>query len=249
MTTIFTMAGLTVRVQHQYDDILGVSSRFAVSGEDVTPDISVEITDEDIRAEEQKTVAEAILEQIPVVHYPDSYLETTAIYRKIADKLPAFGGVVFHGSAVAVGEKAVLFAAHSGVGKTTHTRLWLDQIPGSYVVNGDKPVIRLFDGTPYVCGTPWMGKEKLGCTDNVPLRAIVFLSRGEQNTIEEVPVASVLPRLIEQTYRSPDPLALSQTLAVLKHVCSSVRFYKLTCNMEPDAAKICFEGISAHGDL
>ena len=29
-----------------------------------------------------------------------------------------------------------------GVGKTTHTKLWLDNIPGSFVVNGDKPLIR-----------------------------------------------------------------------------------------------------------
>lgn len=246
LVTRIRMAGLNVKITHNYSNTERTTSKFVIPPQKEDPhyDISVEVTEEDIRVEEEKTVAEAKLEKLPTPHYPDSYLETTAVYRKIADKMPAFGGIVFHGSAVAVGNKAYLFAAHSGVGKTTHTRLWLKNIEGSYVVNGDKPILRVMDGVVYACGTPWMGKEKLGVAKNVPLEAIVFLSRGKQNEIAEVPLSVVLPRLIEQTYRSPDPAVLSQTLDVIKQIASRVRFYKLSCNMDPEAALICYKGLT-----
>lgn len=58
-----------------------------------------------------------------------SYLETLALLRKISDHLIRYDTVLFHGSAIAVNQKAYIFTAPSGTGKTTHTRLWLDAVP------------------------------------------------------------------------------------------------------------------------
>ena len=98
---------------------------------DETPDFTVCTTEQDIIAEQKKSIAECAYEGIPYPNYSPAELENTAIYRKIADKLPEYDGLVFHGSAVAVGEKAFLFTAKSGTGKTTHTNLWLKNIKGS----------------------------------------------------------------------------------------------------------------------
>ena len=166
------------------------------------------------------------------------------MYRKIAMKLPEYDGFVFHGSAVAVGEKAYLFTAKSGTGKTTHTNLWLKNIEGSYIVNGDKPILRIIDGQSFVCGTPWMGKEGCGCNKIVPLSAICLLSRGTENHIEKTAFQKVYPRLIGQCYRPESGALIAKTVKLLERIGGCVPIYELFCNMEDEAAMVAFGGMS-----
>lgn len=60
-----------------------------------------------------------------------------------------------------------------GVGKTTHTKLWLDNIPGSFVVNGDKPLIRARSGGFEVSRGRKQEKTTPG-SENTPGVAVVF---------------------------------------------------------------------------
>ena len=136
----------------------------------------------------------------------------------VPGKMPDYDALVFHGSAVAVGEKAYLFTAKSGTGKTTHTALWLKNVPGSYVVNGDKPILRFMNGQVFVCGTPWMGKEALGCSRVVPLDGLCILSRGRENRIRPAEFANVMPILIAQSYRPPDRIALVKTMKLMQYL-------------------------------
>ena len=48
-----------------------------------------------------------------------------------------------HGAVVAIDNKAYMFTANSGVGKTTRAKLWLNEYPDSIIVNGDKPLIKI----------------------------------------------------------------------------------------------------------
>ena len=134
--------------------------------------------------------------------------------------------------------------AKSGTGKTTHTNLWLRNIAGSYVVNGDKPIIRMINDTPYVCGTPWMGKEGYGCSRNVPLAAICLLERGAENHIVPADFRNVYPRLIGQAYRPPEGALVAKTVRLLERVGRCVPSYNLFCNMEDEAAIVAFGGMS-----
>lgn len=53
-----------------------------------------------------------------------------------------------------------LFLGESGTGKSTHTRLWLENIPGSRLLNDDSPVLRRHKGknTLYI----WFALERKG---------------------------------------------------------------------------------------
>ena len=210
---------------------------------DRSPAFTVTTTEADIDAEERKSISECAYEGIPYPGFTRAELENTAIYRRIATKLPEYDALVFHGSAVAVGEKAFLFTASSGTGKTTHTRLWLKNIPGSYVVNGDKPVLRVTEGKVLVCGTPWMGKEGLGCAKDAELKALCFLNRGAENRIEKTTLSAVLPRLIGQAYRPANRALIAQTVRLLDKIGRNVGIYELFCNMEDDAARVSYEGM------
>ncbi len=137
------------------------------------PDIIVTTVQADIEFERSRNSDEE--------HVTDGYLETLAVYRSIAEQMLSFDTILMHGSVVAVGEEAYMFTAASGVGKTTRTRWWLEQVPGAYIINGDKPLLHITDNGVMACGTPWSGKEKLNTNKTVPLRAIIVLDRSEED--------------------------------------------------------------------
>ena len=240
MIKTLKLADIPIRIETLFDFILPTEGY--ETGEE--PAFAVHITERDILTERKKSITEALHEGQACPLYSPAELESTAVYRKIAAKLPEYDAVVFHGSAVAMGEKAYLFTAKSGTGKTTHTNLWLKNIEGSYIVNGDKPILRLLDGKPTVCGTPWMGKEGCGCNKNVPLAAVCFLNRGTENRIERTEFSMIYPRLIGQTYRPESGAMVAKTVRVLEKIGQSVPFYELFCNMEDEAAKVSYEGMT-----
>ena len=240
MNKTIKLAGIPIEIHTLFDSLF----RAEEYETDEAPVFSVRTTQRDIMAEREKSMAEAVYEGIVYPNYSPAQLENTAVYRKIADRLPEYDGLVFHGSAVAVGERAYLFSAKSGTGKTTHTRLWLQNIKDSYVVNGDKPILRIMDGKPFVCGTPWMGKEGYGCNRNVPLSAICILHRGAENHIEKTDFAKVYLRLIGQAYRPENGALVVKTIKLLERLGQLVPIYELFCNMENTAAFVSFGGMT-----
>lgn len=81
-------------------------------------------------------------------------------YRKLIN----LGGFMLHASAIVVDNKAYLFSAPSGTGKSTHTKLWQECFGDkAIIINDDKPAIRIEEGKCFAYGTPFSGKtdEKL----------------------------------------------------------------------------------------
>lgn len=240
MKTILKLAGIPIEIQTLYPSLPIGSAAFETKD---TPAFCVEISERDIADEREKSMAECAYEGLDYPDYTETELESTAVYRKIAKQLPLYDAFVFHGAGVAVGEQAFLFTAKSGTGKTTHIKLWLKNIDGSFVVNGDKPILRLMNGQVYVCGTPWMGKEQLGCAANVPLKGLCILNRGEKNSIGKVEFPFAAPRLIGQAYRPPEGDAMIRTIKLIEKIGKSVALYELYCNMEDGAAIVAYDGM------
>lgn len=234
------LAGIPIEIHTIFDFLLNTEEYKTVKA----PAFTVEICEQDIFFERQKCIFEAEYEGLPIPNYTPAQLESTAVYRKIAEKLPEYNAFVFHGSAVAVENKAYLFTAKSGTGKTTHTNLWLKNIEGSFIVNGDKPILRIMDGKPFVCGTPWMGKENMGCCKNIPLHSICFVNRSGENRIEKTEFSKVYPRLLSQIYRPTEGVSLVKTIKLLEKISEHVPIYELYCNMEDEAASVSFGGMN-----
>lgn len=237
------LAGINVAITSLFDEVYDFCRDYLT---DAPADMSVSVTAEDIFNEKIKNIREAQLEGLPVVDYPDSYLETLAVYRKIVTKMLDFDTFLMHGAVVAVGDKAWLFTAPSGTGKTTHINLWLNNIPGSYVVNGDKPLIHIGDECT-VYGTPWAGKEGMNRNTGVKLCGIVVLNRGAENHIEKVPMTQILPVLIQQSYRPKERVELEKTLSLLSRMGKKIPMYQLYCNMNSDAALTAYNVLSGEG--
>ncbi|MBQ8960100.1 MAG: hypothetical protein IJ071_02660 [Ruminococcus sp.] len=235
------MASVVVRVEPIFSRVERYCRDYLT---DEPADFSVKILPEDIAYERERSDRESITEGLPVVDYPDDYLEELAVYRKICEKMPDYGAFLFHGSAIAVEGQAFLFTAKSGTGKSTHTRLWRQYLGEKAVmVNDDKPLIRMTDSGPLVCGTPYCGKHGIGSNISVPLKAVCILTRAKKNSIRRVAPGEVRPLLLQQTYRPADPVQLMKTLDLMDRLTEWASLYVLGCNMDISAAETAYNGM------
>lgn len=203
-----------------------------------TPDFEVGVTPEDLASERQRAAREAQRENRPATPYADDYLETLAVYRQITQKLLNDNILMLHGAAIAAEDRCYLFLADSGTGKTTHIRNWMKMIPGTVVINGDKPLIDM--NTLQVYGTPWAGKEKYNTNTHAPLAGLVLLERGQNNTMDKLNFHSALPGLLAQCH-IPDGAA--DRVYPLLGRFRDVPCFRLRCNMDPESALVAYEAL------
>lgn len=204
-----------------------------------------EAAEKDIYISEEDIIFEQgdITEQEVFLNRND-YLETLAIYRKISEEILDYDTFLMHGAVIAYKDSAYMFTAASGTGKTTHILKWLYNLDDAFVVNGDKPLIKITANEAIACGTPWQGKEKLGTNCMVPLKAIVLMERGENNEIEEIPFEKALSFLMRQTYMPKDVEKMKKTLALVAKLKDRVMFYKyIFNNMKDDAFEVAYNAI------
>ena len=159
----------------------------------------------------------------------DIYLEEYAIFEKIYEKFIEYGIITFHGAALAINNQVFIFSGPSKIGKTTHINKWIENIPGTFIVNGDKPFIRTGE-LPIVCGSPWSGKEHQYSNSMLPLKAIIVMERSEDNHIEQMAFKDAFPFLIQQTFRPESPERLRKTLEMLRSIGQTTLFYRFQCN-------------------
>ncbi len=215
---------------------------------DEPPAFTLAATQADIDYERSCSEAEDRLEGLPIREFSDSYLETLAVYRKIAEALCSRDILLFHGSCIAVDGTAYLFTAKSGTGKSTHAALWARAFGDRcQAVNDDKPLLRVTPEGVIACGTPWNGKHRRGSNITCPLKAICILERSERNHIEKISAKEGYALLLQQTYRPKDPGGLARTLTVLDKLLSRVALYRLGCNMDPEAALVSYRGMNGEG--
>ncbi len=198
---------------------------------------TISITQDDIDREREIDLEENKDEPGPRM-VSDRHLETVAMLRKMAEYIIDYDRILMHGSAIAVNGKGYIFTAISGTGKSTHTAL-LRKLHGenAVMINDDKPFLYLNEGKVYVCGTPWMGKHRLGNNITVPLEGIYFLRRSESNELSTMSPENAVPLLFSQCHRPADPAKMMTTLGMLDQILGSVSLYDFGCNMDISAAE------------
>lgn len=195
-----------------------------------TPGEEIAITQEEIAREQTG-------------NWPQWYLESLAVYRKICETLLPRDIVLFHCSALALDGRGYLFTAPSGTGKSTHARLWRERF-GSRVtmINDDKPLLKISREEIWVYGTPFAGKEGLQTNTSAPVGGIIILRQGKENTIRLLPQEEAYPQLLTQTYRPKDAAGLLKTMAMVQRL-AELPVYCLECTISQEAVKL------AHGAL
>lgn len=174
-----------------------------------------------------------------------NYLEYIAVLRKIGDILPENDAFVLHSACFDIDGIGVAFAASSGTGKTTHLNRWQNYLGYRLkVVNGDKPIVRFIDGKPFAYGTPWCGKEKLGCNTKTPLKHICFIERNEKNFVEKISKEEAIPRIFNQVYMPrSNPKLVEKTMELIDKLLTCTDLWIIHCNLDENAGETAFKKI------
>lgn len=155
--------------------------------------------------------------------------------------------LLLHASAIVNEEKCYLFLGRSGTGKSTHSGLWLQHIPGSKLLNDDHPIIRIHpDGKVKAYGSPWSGKTACYKNECALLGGIVRIKQAPHNRLKCLsPIeayASVMTSCCWGFNWNKD-LMKSKDL-VLQSMIEKVNCYTLECLPNKEAAILCAENIS-----
>lgn len=184
-------------------------------------------------------------EGIPAYKRSDIFLENNAIHSLLARALIWENVLLMHGSALCMDGLAYIFTAKSGTGKSTHTRLWRETFGDRvWMINDDKPLLKISETGATVYGTPWDGKHHLSRNACAPLKAIVKLERDTFTHIEPMTKMEAFPMLLTQTFASNDSAVMVRMMELEKQLLDTVDFYALGCNMDPGAAKVAWEGMN-----
>ncbi len=154
--------------------------------------------------------------------------------------------LMFHASVIRKEGFAYLFLGKSGTGKSTHSRLWLEYIPDTELLNDDNPIVRLFpNGKVMVYGSPWSGKTPCYRNEEAPVGAFVRLEQAPANSIDKVNFARAFATLM------PSCSCLKQDENQYIHICntlisitSKIPIFKLECLPDGEAAELCHSTIA-----
>ena len=230
------IAGLKFRVHSLHKYAAYLCREYIV---DEPGDILINICKADIDYERELCKSNMIGIDERLVDSPDQFLEYVVLLRKLADAIVHHNHVLMHGSSIAINGKGYIFTALSGTGKSTHTAL-LRKLHGenAVMINDDKPFLDITDEGVFVCGTPWMGKHRLGNNIRVPLKGIFFLRRSDENVLNEMNAGEALMPLVSQCHRPADPEKLMLTFDLIEKILGSVKLYDFGCNMDISAAEL-----------
>lgn len=152
-----------------------------------------------------------------------------------------------HASVVVNSGKAFLWLAKSGTGKSTHSQLWLNHVPGSRLLNDDNPVVRVMeDGHTEVFGTPWSGKTPCYKNEHYPAGAFSEIVRSAENRITRKSVLEAYALLYSSSSGFKADPAMSDGLnATYEKIISATPCFTLECRPDADAARVSSETLLA----
>lgn len=232
---IVGIAGLVIGIECRFPYLEKRCVAYETEG---APLFTVAVTDEMIEEEKARALA------VPA-GADDGYFESLCAAREIAHRLPDYGAFLFHAAVIDYKGEAVAFTAPSGTGKSTHIKNWKRAFGGDVgIVNGDKPILRFGDdGTLFAYGSPWAGKEGWNRNVGRPLRAVVFLERGSENTITPLSPADAALPVMNQILLESEPETVEATLALADKMLSTVKLYRLACTPEVGSAIVAKAGV------
>lgn len=154
--------------------------------------------------------------------------------------------LLMHASVTMHAGKGYLFLGKSGTGKSTHSRLWINNIEGCELLNDDNPILRVEEnGEVRVYGSPWSGKTPCYRNLDVPVGAIVDLHQAKKNEIrrQSLPQAYASIYVSFSGYRFIKEQADGFHNTNTKIVCT-VPCYSLNCLPDAEAAFLCHKTVT-----
>ena len=144
--------------------------------------------------------------------------------------------LILHASFIVYRNKAILFSAPSGTGKSTQADLWKKYVSSVEIINGDRAIIGIEDGDVKAYGLPFCGTSKITINQNFNLNTIVILRQGKINKLIELSAKDSYKYLYSQiNWIGWDKKLQINILDLLEKVVSSIKIYYFECLPEQSA--------------
>ena len=165
----YKIADIFIEFNPRYDMLKTRAKKYLIE-ECEKIDFGIIVNDEHIKEEKEKQIDSTITSELA-----EYIIMGTTFYRALLE----FKGCLLHSSAVVIDKEAYLFSAPCGTGKSTHTSLWLKYLADKkpYILNDDKPAIRIMENGIFAYGTPFSGKHDISENKKVKLKSICFIEQ------------------------------------------------------------------------
>ena len=166
-----------------------------------------------------------------------SYVPSKIVLRSMEaeHQIVSRGGILLHASFVRWKERAILFTAASGVGKSTQAELWC-RLRGAELINGDRAAIIPGSEGFLACGIPYPGSSGVCKNETLPLAAIVCLSQAPQSEATRLTGLAAFRRIWGgcsiNVWNTEDMQTCSETVLEL---IQQVKIISLACTMDETA--------------
>lgn len=154
--------------------------------------------------------------------------------------------LLMHASVIKKDGRAFLFLGKSGTGKSTHSRLWLEHIPGCELLNDDNPIVHYNreTGKAIAYGSPWSGKTPCYKNASAPVGAFVRLEQAPENNIKQEGAAHAFASLLPSCSCLQKAEVLNKgVIETVKCLAASQPVYHLKCLPNRAAAELCFGNV------
>lgn len=154
-----------------------------------------------------------------------------------------YNGCLLHSSAVVIDNEAYLFSANCGTGKSTHTSLWLKYLKekNPYILNDDKPAIRIMEDRIFAYGTPFSGKHDINKNTRAKLKGICFIERATKNSIKKIEPQEAISLFFDQTIRKLNKEEMIKLLDIMDIILKEIPLYKLYCDISEEAVQLAYK--------
>ena len=176
-----------------------------------------------------------ILEQSFPTHFFNlMILETLALEKILLPK----DMLVLHSSYIIYDNKAILFTAPSGTGKSTQADLW-KKYRNAEIVNGDRSIMQVTDHAVQTHSLPFCGSSGININKSAPLAGIIMLEQAPENSIQKCPPAMAIRKLYSEcSINHWNSEAVETAFQIIEKIVERIPVYILKCTISEEAVNL-----------
>lgn len=145
--------------------------------------------------------------------------------------------IAVHSASIIYNNKAYVFSASSGVGKTTHTNFWKNLYDIEFL-DGDVAALYKEKDAIYAYGLPWCGTSKLFQNKKVPLGGIFFLTQSCHNAVHKLNLFEAILRLSARCFTPTwTPELANKNINISESIAEQTLCAIVSCLPNEEAAK------------
>lgn len=154
--------------------------------------------------------------------------------------------IVLHSSSIEILDKAILFTAPSGGGKSTQADLW-KKYNNSTILNGDKNIVGRVNGEWNVYGIPFSGSSIYCENKTKKLGAIIILEKSLENKITKLDLRGFQKVFSQITINPWNKYFCEKTMDLVMDLCCKVPVYLYACTKDETAMKFLYSQLKKDG--